>query len=195
MDLCRSLIAAASLALLAAAPASAPRHYLIDPSASEVAAKVAFFGLSSKTARFPRLSGSLAFDPAEREAINLDVEIDARTLTAPDTVTLGRLKSARFFWVERYPTVRFAGRRMVLTSATQGTVAGHLTARGVTRPATLAVRFAEPPLGTSSHPIELIGTTTIDRRAFGMTAYSLVVGRKVGITIRARLVPSGTERP
>ena len=195
MDLCRSLIAAALLALLAAAPASAPRHYRIDPAASEVAAKVAFFGLSSKTARFPQLSGGLAFDPAEREAINLEVEIDARTLTAPDPVTLGRLKSDKFFWVERYPTVRFAGRRMVLTSASEGTVAGHLTARGVTHPATLAVRFAEPPLDARNRPIELVGTTAIDRRAFGMTAYALVVGRKVGITIRARLVPSGAEKP
>ena len=93
-------------------------------------------------------------------------------------MTLGRLKGENFFWVDRYPTVRFAGRRMVLTSATQGTVAGELTARGVTRAATLAVRFAEAPQAASGRPIDLTGTTTIDRKDFGMNAYSLIVGRK-----------------
>ncbi len=186
----RAWIAGLALALVAAAPTSAPRVYRIDPASSEVAARVAFFGLSSKTARFPKLSGGIAFDPGNRETIDLDVTIDARVLAAPDTVTLGRLKGEKFFWVERYPTVRFAGRRLAMTSATRGTVAGELTARGVTRPATLAVRFNEAPLGAKGRPIELVGTTTIDRRAFGMTAYSLVVGRKVVITIRARLVAS-----
>jgi len=184
----RPWIAVVALALLAAAPASAPRLYRIDPATSEVAAKVAFFGLSSKTARFPKLSGGIAFEPGDRESIDLDVVIDARALTAPDPVTLGRLRGEKFFWVERYPTVRFAGRRLVMASATQGTVAGELTARGVTKPATLAVRFNESPFGASGRPIELVGTTTINRKAFGMTAYSLVVGRKVGITIKARLV-------
>lgn len=186
---CRPWIAVLSLALLAAAPASAPRLYRIDPASSDVSAKVAFFGLSSKTAQFPKLSGGIAFDPGDRESIDLDVTIDARAMTAPDTVTLERLKGENFFWVERYPTVRFAGRRLAMSSATQGTVAGELTARGVTRPATLAVRFNESPLGVKGRPIELVGTTTIDRKAFDMTAYSLVVGRKVGITIKARLVP------
>ena len=83
MNFARSLLAGLALTLLAAAPAAAPRHYRIDPAASEVSARVSFFGLSSKTARFPKLSGGIVLDPADREAIDLDVIIDARALHRP----------------------------------------------------------------------------------------------------------------
>ena len=121
---------------------------------------------------------------------DLDVEIDARRLTAGDSLTLARLKGKDFFDVERYPTVRFAGRTMQMTGPTSATVAGEVTARGVTRPAVLAVTFRDPPArATGRDPIELSARTVIDRRAFGMTAYSAIVGRKVTITIKARMTP------
>ena len=77
-----------------------------------------------------------------------------------------------------------------MRDADSGSITGQLTARGVSRPVTLAVDFdaplaAKPP----GEPIALTATTTIDRRDFGMTSYALIVGRKVDITIRARMVP------
>lgn len=178
------------LLVAVAAPAVAAQRYVLDPAASAVSAKVAFFGLSSKTARFPKMSGAIRLDPERPETAELDVTLDARALTAPDAVTLKRLKSEKFFWVERYPTVRFEGRGLRLSGAQSGTVAGSITARGVTRPAVLAVTFAEAiPRSGPPRAITLTGRTTIDRRAFGMTAYSPIVGRKVAITIRARMVP------
>ena len=186
----RSPVVLASLAFALVAAAPAARTYRIDPAGRDVSAKVAFFGLASKTARFPKLDGSIALTGADRQAIDLDVTLDARALTAPDPTTLKRLKSEKFFWVERYPTVRFSGKRMTLASPTAGTVAGEITARGVTRPASLAVTFATPPNPASARPIVLTGTTRIDRKAFGMTAYSGIVGRKVTIRIKARLVPT-----
>lgn len=186
----RKLALAVSALLIAAAP-SANHRYTIDAANSDVAAKVAFFGLASKTAHFPQVSGGIALDPAHPETAALSVDLDARTLTAPDPVTLGRLKSQNFFWVSRYPTVRFTGHGLRLSGDRAGSVAGEITARGVTRPATLALTFAQPVVaGSEPHTIDLIGRTTIDRRAFGMTAYPLIVGRKVAITIRARMIPA-----
>ena len=181
----------AGLALTALGAAGPSHRYTIDDARSDVAARVAFFGLASKTAHFPRMSGGITLDPAHPQTADLDVVLDARALTAPDKVTLGRLKGPKFFWVERYPTVRFAGHGLRLSGAQSGTVAGAITARGVTRPATLAVSFAQPVAGSgAARPIDLTGRTTIDRKAFGMTAYSPIVGRKVAITIRARMVPA-----
>jgi polyisoprenoid-binding protein YceI len=37
--------------------------------------------------------------------------------------------------------------------------------------------------------VELTARTVIDRREFGMTAYSAIVSRKVTITINARMTP------
>ena len=165
-------------------------RYQIDPARSDVSAKVGFFGIASKTARFPQMTGRIALSPDRLDTIDLDVEIDARRLTAGDPVTLARLKGKDFFDVEHYPTVRFAGRTMQMTGPTSATVAGEVTARGVTRPAVLEVTFRDPPArATGRDPIELSARTVIDRRAFGMTAYSAIVGRKVTITIKVRMTP------
>ena len=169
--------------------ASVPQRYTLDASASNVSAKVPFFGLASKTARFPRMEGAVTIVPGAPEKALIDVTFDATAIEAPDSVTLARLRSDKFFWVEKYPSIRFIGRSLKLSSTTRGTVSGELTARGVTRPATLAVTFNADPIAQAGKPVRFTGTTTIDRRQFGMKAYQLLVGNKVDITLRARMVP------
>ena len=186
------LFAPLALGWLALSAATAPARlsYVVDSASSSVSAKVGFLGLGSKTAGFPNMSGKVRLTPEQPDQIDIDVTLDARALTAPDKVTLGRLRGDKFFWVERYPTVRFVGERMKLTSDRKGTVEGELTARGVTRPVTLAVSFDKAPMTAGrGEAITLTGTTTIDRRKFGMTSYSLVVGKQVDITLKARMVP------
>lgn len=164
-------------------------RYALDTASSDVSARVGFFGIASKTARFPTLSGSVLLDPARLEDIVLDVTIDARALRAGDGMTLSRLKGPDFFDVDHHPTVRFAGRAMRMTGLRTAEIAGELTARGVTHPQVLAVTFERDPASTGKTPLGLIGRMTIDRRQFGMTAWSAIVSSKVDITIRTRMVP------
>lgn len=175
------------LLLFGAAPL---QRYTIDAAQSDVSARVAFFGLASKTAHFPKVSGGITLSPAGPQRIDLTVTLDATALTAPDDVTSRRLKGPRFFDVARYPTIVFRGTQMRLSGDRNASIAGQITARGVTRSATLAVRFGSPPLrGDGAAPLTLEGETTINRRDFGMTAYPLIVGRKVRISIRAMMTP------
>lgn len=186
----RRLMLAPVLLALLAANASAPRIYSLDAEASEVNAKVAFLGLSSKSMKFPKMSGEVRIVPDAVERASIDVTFDATALEAPDETTLKRLKGEKFFWVEKYPTVRFVGSELKLKTATRGTVSGDLTARGVTKPQTLDVTFDTDPLKAA--PGESIGftaTTRIDRRHYGMKSYQLVVGNKVNITMKARMIP------
>jgi len=176
--------------LLTVAAASPTYRYRLDEAQSKVAARVSFFGLASKKAQFPRMTGSIALQPDRLDSIDLEVVLDARALTAGDGVTQARLKSADFFDVANHPTVTFRGQRMTMLSPVTAKVAGEVTARGVTRPAVLQVSFARPPASAKpGEAVQLSARTTIDRREFGMTAYRLVVGRKVTVTIDARLVP------
>lgn len=178
------------LALFALANASSmPQRYTLDASASNVSAKVPFFGLSSKTAKFPRMEGAVTIVPGAPEKAVIDVTFDATAIQAPDSVTLARLRGEKFFWVDKYPTIHFVGRSLKLSSATKGVVAGELTARGVTRPASLAVTFDADPVAQAGKPVSFTGTTTIDRREFGMKSYQLIVGNQVDITLKARMVP------
>ncbi|ODS99771.1 MAG: hypothetical protein ABS49_07610 [Erythrobacter sp. SCN 62-14] len=169
--------------------AASPMRYTLDARASEVAAKVPFFGLASKTARFPKMQGMVSITPGAPERAVIDVTFDATALEAPDRVTLARLRGEKFFDVENYPTVRFVGRSLKLTSPTQGKVEGELTARGITRPQVLEVTFEEDPVTSPGKPIRFTGSTTIDRRDYGMKAYPMIVGSKVDITLKARMVP------
>jgi polyisoprenoid-binding protein YceI len=190
MVIVRAIAAVSPLFLLAATAPPTALAYRVDPAGSNVAAKVAFMGLGSRTASFPAVSGAVTLSPAAMERIDLDVRIDARQLKASDQLTTDRLKGKNFFDVVNHPAISFRGKALVMKTATTGTVTGDLTARGVTKPVTLAVTFTAPPArATGRESIGLTGTTTINRRDFGMTAYSLIVGKKVAITIRTRLVP------
>jgi len=177
--------------LLLAAPAHAGTSYSYALDAqSSVHARVAFMGLSSKSAGFPTLTGQMVIEPGRLQAVHVDISIDARALTTSDAVTLSRLKSPDFFDVERHPTIRFLGQSMVMTGERSARISGQLTARGVTRPSVLRVTFTAAPSRITGHdPVILTGSTVIDRRDFGMTAWPMVVGRKVTITLSARMVP------
>lgn len=182
--------ALALLLLFATAASTAPLRYQIDAPRSQVAAKVAFFGLASKTAQFPKMSGGISLVPGKLDAIDLDISLDAGALVASDRVTTERLRGPKFFDVQRYPTIRFTGREMTMTSERTARVKGAITARGITRPTELAVTFDQPPAQASGRvPIGLTASGTIDRADFGMKAYSLIVGRKVTLTIKAHMVP------
>ena len=185
----RSLMALLAAFLLGAATPG-ERLYEVDAAASSLSAKVPFLGIGSKSAGFPAVSGSIRLDRARPQDISLDVSIDARSLTAPDRLTLSRLKGENFFWVEKYPTVRFVGREIALSSPTSGTVRGELTARGVSRPVTLQVTFDRAPAtALPGEAITLTGSTRINRYDFGMRSYGLIVGRWVNIQLKARMVP------
>lgn len=184
----RSLLALLPLLALGATPPT--YRYAIDAPHSDVGARVGFLGFASKTAHFPTLKGGITLSPARLDAIDLAVDLDARQLTARDSATQASLKGPGFFDVANHPGIHFAGRRMTMTGPVTARVDGTITARGITRPVVLAVSFAQPPArATGRDPIQLTARAMIDRRDFGMTAYRLIVGRKVTITIKARMAP------
>ena len=49
--------------------------------------------------------------------------------------------------------------------------------------------FNTDPVAQAGKPVSFTGTTTIDRREYGMKSYQLIVGNKVDITLKARMVP------
>ncbi len=182
-------LAALFIVLQPAAGAAGDLRYVIDKTASHVDAKVAFLGIASKTAKFPDMSGTFNLSFANIQALDMVVDIDARTLTTGDAQTK-TLRGRSFFDVARHPTLRFVGRKLNMTGALTATVEGDITARGVTRPITMNVTFSVPPMSTGgTQPISIVGSGVIDRRQFGMTAYPWIIGAMVSVTIRARMVP------
>ncbi len=163
--------------------------YRIHPASSAIA-KVAVMGVSSKTAHFPKISGNVKFNPERLRTTSLDVNIDARALKAGGGATEKRLKGKDFFHVAKYPTVRFSGSSLTMSGKRTGRISGKLTARGITRPVSFGVTFSTPPAQAKrGQAVSLTARTTINRRNFGMKAFSGVVGKQVSIRVNTRLKP------
>ncbi|MEQ1499631.1 MAG: YceI family protein [Novosphingobium sp.] len=179
----------AALASLAAAPPA--YRYQLDNAHSTVTAKVSYLGVGSKTARFPVMKGAIRITPDRLGEIDLYVELDARALDAGSKGDTAQLRGKDFFDVARHPAITFTGQRMTMNGPVSARLDGTITARGISRPASLAVTFRDPPARASGRdPVQLRATTTINRREFGMNAYGWAIGKTVKITIDARLMPS-----
>lgn len=175
---------------VAQAQTSGQHSYQIAPATSGVTAKVRFMALSSKTVTFSTLSGEIAITPSDLSEITLDVTIDASEMAAKEAYILEALKGDKFFDVANYPDLHFVGQSLTMDSATRGVIDGQLTARGVTLPQQLKIKFSKAPATTNgSDSFTVTGEVKIDRRDYGMTAYPLIVGNKVTIKITAEVVP------
>lgn len=168
---------------------NAPRSYTLDTKSSSIDVKVPFLGIGSRTAAFNTITGRVKFVPDMPSEARVNVTINTQIISAPDSITLKRLKSEKFFWVEKYPTARFVGSNLTMTSAHEGKISGKLTARGVTRAETLYVTFDRAPTSSQGKVLGLTGQMKINRKNYGMNSFNLIVGKTVTINLKARMVP------
>lgn len=147
---------------------------------------------------FKNIQGSMEFDPEAPVRGAVDVSIDAATLSTGEPQRDAHLKSADFLDVANHPQIRFRSTEVRQLGANHYKVAGELTIRGTTRPATLDVHYLgewQTPYwedGVDKGPVTRAGflaTTTIDRHDFGVSWNSplekggIVVGNDVQIQI------------
>ena len=156
---------------------------------------------------FKNVHGKLIFDPLHPRDSRVEVHIDARTLWTGEPDRDAHLRSADFLDVEHYPEITFKGDQVDIVGDHDYILTGELTIRGVTRPASLKVRY----LGQWQTPwwegnvdkgpktrAGFLAETTINRHDFGVSWNSpldkggVVVGSEVAITIDAEAI---LERP
>jgi polyisoprenoid-binding protein YceI len=170
------------------------QEWWIDPAHTQVGFSVKHLMITNVKGRFSTVSGSVRLDAATSQP-DVDVSIDASSITTGDSKRDAHLKSADFLHVEQHPTVRFRANRLKGTVDSKFTLEGELTIRGVTRPATLYVISegqATDPWGNAK--AGFTATTTISRKDFGLEwnvaleAGGVLVGDDVKIAIEAQLV-------
>lgn len=147
---------------------------------------------------FKNVHGTLEFDPANPRAAAVEVKIAAQGIWTGDEARDEHLRSADFLDVENYPEITFTSKQVEVIGEHDYALSGDLTIRGVTRPATLNVRYLgqwETPWwedGVDKGPklrAGFLATTKINRHDFGVSWQSqldrggIVVGNEVEITI------------
>ena len=169
-----SLSSLALASLLAAGAASADNafpagNYKIDPVHS-----VAYFevghagGISRFMGRFNDISGDLVVGAPEKSRVKVDVKVDS--VDTRSEALDKHLKSPDFFNAVQFPVLNFTSTAVSLNPAGEGTVAGNLTLRGVTKPVTFKLRHVGTGKGMKGEQrVGYVATGTIKRSDFGIS--------------------------
>jgi polyisoprenoid-binding protein YceI len=168
----------------------------IDPVHSAAEFKIRHLMISNVKGSFPKLSGALTLDASNPANSSVQATIDVGSIETRDAQRDAHLKSADFFDVEKFPTMAFKSTKVSVTGADEGTVAGDLTIRDVTRSVTFNVEGPTPhtkdPWGNTR--VGVSATTKISRKEFGLTwsapleAGGVMVGDEVTITLEVEFV-------
>lgn len=135
---------AAGEPVLAPLPTEAPAGtYEMDPAHTSLTFQLNHLGFSNYTAWFTRVSGKLAFDPANPMGMTVEATIDPTSLklNAPPKGFHDKLTGKAYLNAAAFPAITFKSTKVEPTGANTANVTGDLTLHGVTRPVALAVTF------------------------------------------------------
>ena len=141
----------------------------IDRSHSDVTFQVRHL-LSKVRGRFNEFSGTIEFDESNPRNSRVDVTIQAASIDTGEADRDKHLRSADFFDVEKYPTLRFVSTSVTPRDGHAYDVAGDLTIHGVTRQVVLPAAYlgaASDPWGNTKSVFEV--ELTLNRKDFGLT--------------------------
>lgn len=171
-------------------------RYRLDPRHASVTWRILHQGLSWYTARFSRFDATLDFNAGDPALSALEASIEAASVDTGLVNANGEnafdRDIAEALGAPAHPDIRFRAVRVERTGPATGRVIGDLTLNGVTRPATLEVRYNDgrfdvlrghTVLGFSAH-------ARIDRTEWGVERWGGFLSDEVEIVIEAEFVRS-----
>ena len=183
-----SLLALAALATFATGAAQAQTAtYAVDPSHTFATFEIGHFGASVNRGRFDKKEGTVQLDKAAKTGkVELTFEIGSINTGTPQFDK--HLQSADIFDAAKFPTAKFVGDKFTFDGDKVVSVAGDLTIKGKTQPATFkANQFA--CYQSQMLKREVCGgdfETTIDRTQFGVD-YGTAFGMPKNVRIVAQI--------
>jgi len=170
--------------------------YTIEPTHSSAHFKVRHLMIANIRGEFSKVSGTVMFDSANLDGSGIAAEIDVNSINTREPDRDKHLKSADFFDVANYPTMKFQSKKIAADGPEGYTVTGDLTIRGVARETILNVTGPTPevkdPWGYTRRGAEAVAK--ISRKDFGMTFNAalgtggVMVGDEIEISLELELV-------
>lgn len=170
---------------------NAPSTWNIDPAHSAAQFNVRHMMISNVKGDFSKIIGRLELDESNIINSRVEASIDAMTIRTRDPQRDAHLKSADFFDVKKFPTLRFKSTHVSQRSDGELAVAGDLTVHGVTRKVVFDVEGPSAPVKDPSGNLRigLLATAHFNRKDFGLTWNTplerggILVGEDVAITL------------
>lgn len=176
-------------------PSPARTAWQFDAAHSEVGFSVRHLMISTVRGRFGGVTGTVTTSGDDFATASVEIAIDPSTIDTGEPGRDAHLRSADFFDVDRFPTLRFTSRRVQTTGDGHFSLEGDLTIHGVTQPVTLDVRSEgrqRDPWGSERAGFTASGV--ISRAAFGLEwnqaleTGGVLVSDQVRLVIEAQLI-------
>ena len=136
---------------------------------------------------FKDVHGKLEFDPADPASSSVEVEIDVRRLWSGENDRDAHLLQGEFFDADNHPKIIFKGNEVSVSGENDFSVTGDLTIRGVTKKATLDVRY----LGQWPTPFWADGVDQGPKMRAGFTAETTISRQEFGVSWNAQMEKGG----
>jgi polyisoprenoid-binding protein YceI len=167
------------------------RDFTIDPVHTRVVVAVSHAGFSQAVGTISGSTGTVRFEPGDWPNARVDVTVPVERLDLGDAKWNAAALAANLLDARRHPTARFVSSSVEPVDAEHARACGELTLRGVTRPLCMDVTFnllKRHPLPPFRRTAGFSATATLNRKEFGITAWSTVIGDAVTLRIEAEAV-------
>ncbi len=187
------------LALLAptARAHAAGATYRFDPVHSQITFFVDHDGYSDASGRLHIVRGWFRFDPADWSTAKVVADVDLGSVDMGDTSWNRVVAGSDFLDAKAHPCAHFVSGEVEKTGTDTGILFGQLTLRGHTVGIAFPFRFNRRAFTIYGlHTVAgFTGLATLDRKDFGMTAYTGVIGVKVKVLLEIEgIEDSGAEQ-
>ena len=186
----KALFISSALAITTMASAALPTQWELDDSHTRVGFSVSHMGFSTTMGHFSDVEGVVNYDMKAPNQTSMEFTIATDSIDTAWAARDKHLKTEEFFNVKKYPTMSFKSTQVNFVNPQQAKVTGDFTLLGQTKPLTLNLtlnKIDNSPL-TKEPVVGFRATGTIDRAAYGMTAYSAGITTNVPIQIDGELV-------
>lgn len=159
----------------------------LDPASSSAEFEVRVMWMFDIAGRFGAVTGEVDIDH-EARSMRVRARIDTRAVSMRRSSYEEWVKSDEFFDAARHPYILFDSEPFPLaTLELGGDIAGSLTLRGLTRPASLRLRPTECP-GAVALSCAVVADGTVQRGDFGMRTRRATLADKVRLHFTVRTV-------
>ena len=167
----------------------------LDSAHSQADFAVRHMMISTVKGTFEKVSGTVTGDPSDLANAKVDIRLDTSSVSTRDQQRDGHLKSQDFFYVEKYPEMKFVSKRITKKGKNEIEVTGDLTIRDVTKEVQLSGTIEGPikdPYGFDRYGVSAEGT--MDRSQWGlkwnsvMETGGVMVGDRVKISVNLEIV-------
>jgi len=182
----RISLALTALALFAVTvPSRAADEFEFDKLHTQIRFSVTHLGFSHPQGRFLDFDGTLHFDAEHMDQASVDFSVATKSVDMGNAKWSAHVAGKQFFNAAQFPEMKFRSHSVEVTGPKDGIVHGELTLLGVTHPLDLNFHLnkAGPHPFNKKYAVGFSATASLQRSAFGMTAFVPMVSDAVQIHI------------